>query len=119
MYRTSRNALHSVVIKATRFLFATLLRSINILCAYSLEYRLTTTQISATPGVDYETRVVELQFSPGDSLESLDIPIKDDLVIEETETFRVTISSGDAQVRIVDPQSIIVTIIDTDGTLLD
>ncbi|CAB3981091.1 tandem-95 repeat, partial [Paramuricea clavata] len=76
--------------------------------------RLTTTQITATAGADYENQVVDLQFSPGDSLEALDIRILDDLVIEGTETFRVTISSNDAQVRIVDPPSITVTIIDTD-----
>ena len=60
---------------------------------------------------------MNLLFSPGESLKSLSIPILDDLVIEGTETFQVTITSSDPQVRVVNPQSITVTITDTDGTL--
>ena len=78
---------------------------------------MTTTQGTATAGTDYETQIVDLLFSPGDSLENLDIGIINDQVIEGTETFQVSITSSDPEVRIVDPQSITVTIIDTDGTL--
>ena len=84
-----------------------------------MNYRLTTIPNSATAGVDYESEVRELQFPPGNFLQTVDITILDDQVIEGTEVFQVRIDSDDAQVRIVEPQTITVTIIDTDGTYVD
>ena len=83
-----------------------------------MKFRLTTTPNSATAGVDYESVVQDLQFSPGNFLQSVDITLRDDLIIEGTETFQVRIDSDDAQVRIVEPQTITVTILDTDGTYI-
>ena len=83
-----------------------------------MKFRLTTTPNSATAGVDYESVVRDLQFSPGNFLQTVDITLRDDLIIEGTETFQVRIDSDDAQVRIVEPQTITVTILDTDGTYM-
>ena len=82
-----------------------------------LKTRLNTSQITAAPGSDYTPQDINLQFPPGDTSKTVDIKILNDLVIEGTETFRVTITSDDAQVKILEPQSITVTIIDTDGRL--
>ncbi|XP_028399458.1 uncharacterized protein LOC114522881 [Dendronephthya gigantea] len=76
--------------------------------------RLNTVQNTATPGSDYTTEDINLRFPAGDSSKTVDIEILNDLVIEGTETFRVTITSGDPQVKILEPQSITVSIIDTD-----
>ena len=83
-----------------------------------VNYRLTTVQISATGGSDYQD-YQQIRFSPGESLRTLNISILDDVVIDGKETFLVRIDSDDSQVRILEPRNITVTIIDNDGTFLN
>ncbi len=73
--------------------------------------RLTSSDVTATANLDYEPINEEITFAVGSPLKEVSINIKEDTLVEGTETFRVTLTSTDANVL---DATLIVTITDDD-----
>lgn len=61
--------------------------------AGSISVDFTTADVTALAGTDYTTTSGTLVFLPGDTEESLPVPVIDDLVAEEDETFTIDLSN--------------------------
>jgi hypothetical protein len=68
---------------------------------------LTTTGHSATGGQDYTTTTVNLSFAPGERIKTVDVPILEDLIVEEAGHFHavlfniVNALAGETSVEVV------------------
>ena len=73
--------------------------------------RLTSSDVTATANLDYQPINQEITFTVANPLQEVFITINEDTFVEGTETFRVTLTSTDADV--IDP-TLTVTITDDD-----
>jgi hypothetical protein len=73
--------------------------------------RLTSSDVTATANLDYEPINEEITFAVGSPLKEVSINIQEDTLVEGTETFRVTLTSTDANVL---DATLTVTITDDD-----
>ena len=65
---------------------------------------------------DYTTVSMELTFNSGDTTQTVMIPIVGDNVVESTESFSVSLTTGDSAVNL-NPQTTTVTIQDDDSKI--
>lgn len=72
------------------------------------------TPITAFSGFDFSPVSGTLTFAPGETLKTILVPINNDTIPEDPETFRVTLSNPSSGAIIGSPASSIVTIIDDD-----
>ena len=72
------------------------------------------TGITAFAGFDFSPVTGTLIFAPGERTKTILVPINDDDIVEDSETFRVTLSNPSPGTIIGTPPNAIVTIIDND-----
>ncbi|RYD77137.1 MAG: hypothetical protein EOP84_15935, partial [Verrucomicrobiaceae bacterium] len=72
---------------------------------------------SAQPGVDYTETTGVVTFEEGETTKTIAIPITNDLLIEESESFAVTLSGATGGATIGTQATTTVTIVDNDHTL--
>lgn len=91
----------------------TVVRSGGIGLVASFTY--TTSDGSATAGADYTTTAQTVSFASGETQKTITVPIFDDSIQENAETFSVTLSKPSTNAAIGDPAVATVTISDNDG----
>ena len=72
------------------------------------------TGITAFGGFDFSPVTGTVTFAPGERSKTILVPINDDTLVEDSETFRVTLSNPSPGAIIGNPPNAIVTIIDDD-----
>ena len=80
--------------------------------ASSVDYA--ATGITAFGGFDFSPVTGTITFAPGERSKTILVPINDDDIVEDSETFRVTLSNPSPGTIIGTPPNAIVTIIDND-----
>ena len=80
--------------------------------ASSVDYA--ATGITALAGFDFSPVTGTITFAPGERTKTILVPINDDDIVEDSETFRVTLSNPSPGTIIGTPPNAIVTIIDND-----
>ena len=78
---------------------------------------LSSSNFTATPGVDYTAVGSALNFTNGESVKTIVIPIVNDLLVEGDETFGITLSSPSSGAQIFGITSAVCTIIDNDAAV--
>ncbi len=78
---------------------------------------LTTSNITAVAGADYTAFGGALNFTNGEAVKTIAIPISNDTQVEGDETFQVFLSSPAAGAQLLSPSSATVTIVDNDAGL--
>jgi hypothetical protein len=71
-----------------------------------------TTNVTASQRTDYTTAVGTLRFAANESSKSLDLLISEDIKLEGTETFTITLSNGTGQALLGQPATASIVIID-------
>ena len=87
-----------------------------VLCTFSILSGMSRYWSSLSGGEDYTSITMVLTFDGSNTRGCSDVPITDDVIYEDDETFSVTLTTGDGDVTL-EPDSGVVTITDEDGGL--
>jgi hypothetical protein len=74
---------------------------------------------TATANLDYDSTAIAVTFDPGETLQQIAIPIRDDLRLEPTETVRLSLSNASSGITLGDRRSATLTIAASDPITLD
>jgi len=96
--------------EAMTFRTVTVNRTGNISGPATVDY--TTAGVTASQRADYTTAVGTLRFAANQSSKSLDLLISEDIKLEGTETFTITLSNGTGQALLGTPSTASVVIVD-------
>jgi hypothetical protein len=96
--------------EAMTFRTITVNRTGNISGPATVDY--TTAGVTASQRTDYTTAVGTLRFAANQSSKSLDVLISEDIKLEGTETFTITLSNGTGQALLGTPSTASVVIVD-------
>ncbi|MGA4645537.1 Calx-beta domain-containing protein [Limisphaera sp. 4302-co] len=77
----------------------------------------TTVGGSAVAGQDFATTAGTLVFTNGESMKQVVVPILDDTLVEETETFAFQLVNPDSNSSVVEPSTATISIVDDDAGL--
>ena len=80
----------------------------------TLTFTLSTQDGTATSPADFSAVSADLTFDESTSKACVDIPVEDDIAVENPENFTVVLSGGDPVIDFI-PSTSTVTIIDNDG----
>lgn len=72
---------------------------------------------TATAPVDYDPTPIAVDFAPGEILQTVEIPIVDDEIIEPDETINLTLLNPTGEATLTEPSTAVFTIIDNDVLL--
>ena len=81
---------------------------------FSFFYSVSTQGVSATGNVDYTTKTETVTFQPADTFKDVEITINDDSRIEDTESFKLTLTAVSNQVTLGSADEHTIQIIDDD-----
>lgn len=92
---------------------------LDVLCIYTEIFILvnlfcTVLLSQCTDGLDFTSVQMSLIFVQGTTIQCMEIPIMDDIVLEDDESFSVSLSTNDGAVNILQDQAV-VTITDNDS----
>ncbi|HLX70901.1 MAG TPA: Calx-beta domain-containing protein [Verrucomicrobiae bacterium] len=76
-----------------------------------------TTPGSAAPTVNYTTVVTNVSFPPGEVLENVAVPVRDDNVVTSNLTVNLTLSNPSAGTQLGNQTNAVLTIVNTDNTI--
>ncbi|EDO33244.1 predicted protein [Nematostella vectensis] len=95
-------------------MFTSTIHISNTIC----ENRVTVTDVSAIKDVDYSVGTpLDVTFEKGELVKVLMFPIEDDQIVEDTEAFKVTLTSDEPGVTI-QPDTATVFILDNDAVVM-
>lgn len=72
---------------------------------------------TATAPLDYDPTPIAVDFGPGETLQTVEIPIVDDEIIEPDETINLTLLNPTGEATLTEPSTAVFTIIDNDVLL--
>jgi uncharacterized repeat protein (TIGR01451 family)/uncharacterized delta-60 repeat protein len=77
-----------------------------------------TAGLTAVPGLNYSNVTGSLTFDPGDTLKTFAVPVKDDGLLNGDTTVSIILSNLLGNALFINPQAAILTILETDGSVI-
>lgn len=72
---------------------------------------------TATAPLDYDPTPIAVEFAPGETLQTVEIPIVDDEIIEPDETINLALLNSTGEATLTEPSTAVFTIVDNDVLL--